>query len=255
MIGRPTLRRYNPSTETRPQMLKNIFKGSNGLRGLAPADVCRAGRRSQLLRGKNRRLLPAWALAGHGQPYGRTRVFSRDRVGPLAGFVDHGEVRRPQARDIRLAMETRLLRSILASGRDQLRLAHPAPRHSAPRQSLLPMGAAHTMNPGWTVLGLTTVFGFGLVACFLLRRTGTCGCPSACTSDLGRGLLLWHPLQRIDGQRSLVRGQLSRPRLPDRHAIRGGSRMAQHHPLPDLVARLRQMVSRSKISEPSWPRS
>jgi membrane protease YdiL (CAAX protease family) len=28
------------------------------------------------------------------------------------------------------------------------------------------------MNPGWTVLGLTTVFGFGLVACFLLRRTG-----------------------------------------------------------------------------------
>ncbi|MGA7224368.1 MAG: CPBP family intramembrane glutamic endopeptidase [Candidatus Acidiferrales bacterium] len=34
------------------------------------------------------------------------------------------------------------------------------------------MAAAHTFNPGWTVLGLFTVGGFGLVACFLLRRTG-----------------------------------------------------------------------------------
>jgi len=34
------------------------------------------------------------------------------------------------------------------------------------------MAAAHTFNPGWTVLGLCTVGGFGLIACFLLRRTG-----------------------------------------------------------------------------------
>jgi uncharacterized protein len=34
------------------------------------------------------------------------------------------------------------------------------------------MAAAHTFNPGWTVLGLFTVGGFGLIACFLLRRTG-----------------------------------------------------------------------------------
>jgi uncharacterized protein len=35
-----------------------------------------------------------------------------------------------------------------------------------------PMAAAHTFNPRWTVLGLFTVGGFGLSACFLLRRTG-----------------------------------------------------------------------------------
>jgi membrane protease YdiL (CAAX protease family) len=34
------------------------------------------------------------------------------------------------------------------------------------------MAAAHMLNPGWTVLGLCTVGGFGLIACFLLRRTG-----------------------------------------------------------------------------------
>lgn len=34
------------------------------------------------------------------------------------------------------------------------------------------MAAAHTFNPGWTVLGLLTVCGFGLIACLLLRRTG-----------------------------------------------------------------------------------
>lgn len=34
------------------------------------------------------------------------------------------------------------------------------------------MGVAHVLNPGWTVLGLLTVVGFGLIACFLLRRTG-----------------------------------------------------------------------------------
>ena len=34
------------------------------------------------------------------------------------------------------------------------------------------MAAAHMFNPGWTVLGLFTVGGFGLIACLLLRRTG-----------------------------------------------------------------------------------
>jgi uncharacterized protein len=34
------------------------------------------------------------------------------------------------------------------------------------------MAAAHTFNPGRTVLGLCTVGGFGLIACLLLRRTG-----------------------------------------------------------------------------------
>lgn len=34
------------------------------------------------------------------------------------------------------------------------------------------MAAAHTLNPGWNVLGLFNVFAFGLVACFLLRTTG-----------------------------------------------------------------------------------
>ena len=34
------------------------------------------------------------------------------------------------------------------------------------------MAVAHTFNPGWTVLGLCTVGGFGLIACLLLRRTG-----------------------------------------------------------------------------------
>jgi uncharacterized protein len=34
------------------------------------------------------------------------------------------------------------------------------------------MGAAHMLNPGWTVLGLCTVTGFGFIACLLLQRTG-----------------------------------------------------------------------------------
>jgi membrane protease YdiL (CAAX protease family) len=34
------------------------------------------------------------------------------------------------------------------------------------------MAAAHRFNPGWTVLGLCTVGGFGLIVCLLLRRTG-----------------------------------------------------------------------------------
>jgi len=34
------------------------------------------------------------------------------------------------------------------------------------------MGLAHYFNPGWTVLGLFTVGGSGLIACLLLRRTG-----------------------------------------------------------------------------------
>jgi uncharacterized protein len=34
------------------------------------------------------------------------------------------------------------------------------------------MAVAHVFNPGWTVLGLCTVGGFGLIACLLLRRTG-----------------------------------------------------------------------------------
>ena len=34
------------------------------------------------------------------------------------------------------------------------------------------MAADHIFNPGWTVLGLLMVGGFGLIACFLLRRTG-----------------------------------------------------------------------------------
>ncbi len=34
------------------------------------------------------------------------------------------------------------------------------------------MGWVHHFNPGWTWLGLTTVAGFGLIACLLLRRTG-----------------------------------------------------------------------------------
>jgi len=34
------------------------------------------------------------------------------------------------------------------------------------------MAAAHMFNPGWTLLGLCTVGGFGLIACLLLRRTG-----------------------------------------------------------------------------------
>jgi len=34
------------------------------------------------------------------------------------------------------------------------------------------MASAHMLNPGWTVLGLFTVGGFGLIACLLLRRTG-----------------------------------------------------------------------------------
>ena len=34
------------------------------------------------------------------------------------------------------------------------------------------MAADHIFNPGWTVLGLFMVGGFGLIACLLLRRTG-----------------------------------------------------------------------------------
>lgn len=39
------------------------------------------------------------------------------------------------------------------------------------------MGVAHVMNPGWTWLGLVTVFLFGLLACLLLRRTGNLWAP------------------------------------------------------------------------------
>jgi uncharacterized protein len=34
------------------------------------------------------------------------------------------------------------------------------------------MGAAHTLNPGWRLVGVVATGGYGLVACLLLRRTG-----------------------------------------------------------------------------------
>jgi membrane protease YdiL (CAAX protease family) len=34
------------------------------------------------------------------------------------------------------------------------------------------MGTAHTLNPGWRVVGVVATAGYGLVACLLLRRTG-----------------------------------------------------------------------------------
>jgi hypothetical protein len=45
-------------------MLKNIFKGSNGLRGLAPADVCRPGRRRKATGSRRTACLIASALMG-----------------------------------------------------------------------------------------------------------------------------------------------------------------------------------------------
>jgi membrane protease YdiL (CAAX protease family) len=39
------------------------------------------------------------------------------------------------------------------------------------------MGAAHTLNPGWRLVGVVATGAYGLVACLLLRRTGSLWMP------------------------------------------------------------------------------
>jgi len=75
------------------------------------------------------------------------------------------------------------------------------------------MGAAHAFNPGWTVLGLFTVFGFGLIACFLLRRTGDLWTPIGLHAGWNFGEVYFYgvPSSGQMGHGHLLQGSLHGP--------------------------------------------
>lgn len=75
------------------------------------------------------------------------------------------------------------------------------------------MGAAHALNPGWTVLGLATVVGFGLVACFLLRRTGDLWMPIGLHAGWNWGEVYFYgvPCSGLMGKGHLLEGSFHGP--------------------------------------------
>jgi hypothetical protein len=75
------------------------------------------------------------------------------------------------------------------------------------------MGAAHALNPGWTVLGLFTVFGFGLIACSLLRRTGDLWTPIGLHAGWNFGEVYFYgvPSSGQMGHGHLLQGSLHGP--------------------------------------------
>ena len=75
------------------------------------------------------------------------------------------------------------------------------------------MGAAHAFNPGWTVLGLLTVFGFGLIACFLLRRTGDLWMPLGLHAGWNWGEVYFYgvPSSGLMGKGHLLQGNFHGP--------------------------------------------
>jgi len=75
------------------------------------------------------------------------------------------------------------------------------------------MGAVHALNPGWTVLGLVTVFGFGLIACFLLRRTGDLWMPLGLHAGWNWGEVYFYgvPGSGLMGKGHLLQGSFHGP--------------------------------------------
>jgi uncharacterized protein len=75
------------------------------------------------------------------------------------------------------------------------------------------MAAAHTFNPGWTVLGLFTVGGFGLIACLVLRRTGDLWMPLGLhfAWDWGETYLYGVPDSGLMGNGHLLQGSFHGP--------------------------------------------
>jgi membrane protease YdiL (CAAX protease family) len=75
------------------------------------------------------------------------------------------------------------------------------------------MAVAHLLNPEWTILGLFTVGGFGLIACFLLRRTGDLWMPIGIHAawDWGEAYFFGVPSSGQTGEGSLFRGSFHGP--------------------------------------------
>jgi uncharacterized protein len=75
------------------------------------------------------------------------------------------------------------------------------------------MAAAHIFNPGWTVLGLFTVGGFGLIACFLLRRTGDLWMPMGVHAawNWGEAYFFGVPSSGRTGEGNLFHGSFHGP--------------------------------------------
>lgn len=75
------------------------------------------------------------------------------------------------------------------------------------------MGAVHAFNPGWTVLGLITVFGFGMIACFLLRRTGDLWMPLGLHAGWNWGEVYFYgvPSSGLMGKGHLFQGSFHGP--------------------------------------------
>jgi uncharacterized protein len=75
------------------------------------------------------------------------------------------------------------------------------------------MGLAHYFNPGWTVLGLFTVGGFGLIACLLLRRTGDLWMPIGLHAawNWGEAYLFGIPCSGQSGDGNLFHGAFHGP--------------------------------------------
>jgi membrane protease YdiL (CAAX protease family) len=75
------------------------------------------------------------------------------------------------------------------------------------------MAAAHILNPEWNLLGLFNVFGFGLVACLLLRRTGDLWMPIGVHAawDWGEAYFFGVPSSGQTGEGSLMQGSFHGP--------------------------------------------
>jgi membrane protease YdiL (CAAX protease family) len=75
------------------------------------------------------------------------------------------------------------------------------------------MGAEHIFNPGWTVLGLINIVGFGLIACFLLRRTGNLWMPIGLHLGWNWGEVYFYgvPCSGLMGEGHLFEGSLHGP--------------------------------------------
>jgi uncharacterized protein len=75
------------------------------------------------------------------------------------------------------------------------------------------MGAEHIFNPGWTVLGLITIVGFGLVACLLLQRTGNLWMPIGLHLGWNWGEVYFYgvPCSGLMGRGHLFEGSLHGP--------------------------------------------
>ena len=75
------------------------------------------------------------------------------------------------------------------------------------------MGAAHTLNPGWRVVGVVATTGYGLVACLLLRRTGDLWVPIGLHAGWNWSEMYFYgvPSGGFTSQAPLFRGSLHGP--------------------------------------------